>query len=357
MYGNEPKSMVKSLLKKIKLDTELSPKQLIGIKPNLVLAKQSESGATTDPELVSGVIEFLQEKGFSNIKIMESSWVGDKTTRAYKVCGYEKISQQYNVPLVDLKKDETVRFNFGDLSVEVAKSILAVDYLINMPVLKAHCQTKLTCALKNLKGCIPDSEKRRFHAQGLHKPIAYLNKIIKSNLVIVDGIIGDLTFEEGGNPVHMNRVIAGKDPVLVDSYACELLGFERSDVEYIGLAQNLGVGNGNLDTAKITEINKDSKPRKRQQPTEKVKQLARWIAEDSACSACYGSLIHALERLREKGKLHKLKNKLAIGQGYKNIPMEGIGIGMCTKEATRHVPGCPPKARDIVRALEDFLEQ
>ena len=33
---------------------------------------------------------------------------------------------------------------------------------------------------------------------GLHKPIAYLNKAIKQHLIIVDGIMGDLNFEEGG---------------------------------------------------------------------------------------------------------------------------------------------------------------
>ena len=43
---------------------------------------------------------------------------------------------------------------------------------------------------------------------GLHKPIACLNKAIKQDLIIVDGIMGDLNFEEGGNPVKMNRILA-----------------------------------------------------------------------------------------------------------------------------------------------------
>jgi hypothetical protein len=38
---------------------------------------------------------------------------------------------------------------------------------------------------------------------GLHKPIAYLNKLVKQNLIIVDGLNGDLNFEEGGNPIHV----------------------------------------------------------------------------------------------------------------------------------------------------------
>jgi len=355
MYGEHPKSMVKTILDRIEFPHSLSPGKLIGIKPNLVLAKPSETGATTDPRLVAGLIEFLQEKGYENIKILESSWVGDKTSRAFEVCGYQKISQQYNVPLVDLKKDEYITRRCNGLELKVCKSILEVDYLINVPVLKAHCQTKITCALKNLKGCIPDGEKRRFHTQGLHKPIACLNSIIKTDLVIVDGIIGDLTFEEGGNPVQMNRIIMGRDPVLVDSYASELLGFNRFAVEYISMAEKMRVGKGNVEDAKIYEINKDSKPEKILQPSEKIKHLARWIEEDNACSACYGSLIHSLERLREKGKLDKLKEKILIGQGYKGKPGGQIGVGECTKNATRHIPGCPPRAGDIVRGVERLI--
>ena len=37
----------------------------------------------------------------------------------------------------------------------ICDSALALDFLINDPVLKGHCQTKITCALKNMKGLIP----------------------------------------------------------------------------------------------------------------------------------------------------------------------------------------------------------
>jgi hypothetical protein len=45
--------------------------------------------------------------------------------------------------------------------------------------------------------------------------------------------MGDLDFEEGGNPVRMNRILAGSDPVLIDSYAAQLLGFEAEEIAYI----------------------------------------------------------------------------------------------------------------------------
>ena len=354
IYGDNPRQMVKALLEAIRPEEEIDKGALIGIKPNLVVAKPSSSGATTSPEIVAGLIEYLKSKGRDNIVIMESSWVGDRTSEAFRVCGYEELSRKYNVPLIDLQKDKYSEYEINGLGINICDHVKKVDYLINIPVLKGHCQTNMTCALKNMKGCIPNFEKRRFHAMGLHKPIAYLNKLIKHDLIIVDGMNGDLNFEEGGNPVRMNMIIAGKDPVLIDAYAAHLMGFGIDEVPYIAIAAGIGAGNADLAYADIVEINKDIVSRKLT-PSRRVQQLARHVVEDSACSACYGSLIHALERLDEKGLLKKPKDKIYIGQGYKNRRREGIGIGNCTSGFEKYVKGCPPKARDIVEYMESLI--
>jgi uncharacterized protein (DUF362 family) len=257
IYGDNPKQIVKELLEVIKPEEEIDKNSLIGIKPNLVVAKPSSSGATTSPEIVEGIIEYLKSKGYDKIVIMEGSWVGDRTSNAFKVCGYEDLSKKYNVPLIDLQKDNYKGYEINGLKINVCDYAAKVDYLINVPVLKGHCQTNMTCALKNMKGCIPNSEKRKFHTMGLHKPIAYLNKLIKQSLIIVDGMNGDLNFEEGGNPVQMNRLIAGKDPVLIDTYVAHLMGFSIEEVPYITMAEGIGAGTADLANAHIIELNKD----------------------------------------------------------------------------------------------------
>lgn len=355
IYGDNPKQIVKELLEVIKPEEEIDKNSLIGIKPNLVVAKPSSSGATTSPEIVEGIIEYLKSKGYDKIVIMEGSWVGDRTSNAFKVCGYENLSKKYNVPLIDLQKDNCKVYEINGLKINVCDCAAKVDYLINVPVLKGHCQTNMTCALKNMKGCIPNSEKRKFHTMGLHKPIAYLNKLIKQSLIIVDGMNGDLNFEEGGNPVQMNRIIAGKDPVLIDSYVAQLMGFSIEEVPYITMAESIGAGTADLANADIIELNKD-KGLRRLTPSRRVQQLSGYIVEDSSCSACYGSLIFALERLDEKGLLNKLKEKLYIGQNYKNKHFDGIGIGTCTSKFNKWVKGCPPNAKDIVEYLEGLYK-
>ena len=230
---------------------------------------------------------------------------------------------------------------------------MEADYLINLPVMKGHCQTVMTCALKNLKGCIPDSEKSRFHTIGLHKPIAYLNRILKQHLVIVDAIMGDLSFEEGGNPVEMNRIFCGTDPVLIDAYAAKLMGIDISEVPYIGIAQKLGVGSADLANAQIVELNRAKGEQASR--TDRVGELAKYIREKDACSACYANLVSALAALDDKKILGKLSQKINIGQGFRNVEINGIGIGKCAQNCRYHLKGCPPEKEDIITFIEKFL--
>ena len=342
------------LLDASELKTLVRKGMKVSLKPNMVVEKPPSMGATTHGEIVEGIIIYLKNLGVDNIEIIESSWVGGNTNRAYKICGYDILSKKYGVPLYDLKSDEMIKIKSGDYTFDVCRKAVETDFLINIPVLKAHCQTKFTCNLKNIKGCVSDSEKRRFHTIGLHRPIAYLNAVVKTHFCVVDGICGDLTFEEGGTPVTRNMIICGADPVLVDSYCCELIGYYADDIEYISLAQKLGIGKFYDSATKITELNKENKQKFTnfekiyKADRNAVERLAAYISEDMACSACYSSLIYALHRAgTPKGE------KINIGQGFKNKPGK-FGCGNCTNGCNKFVKGCPPKPTDIIRFLREI---
>jgi uncharacterized protein (DUF362 family) len=330
------------LLKASDLSKRVKPDMQVVLKPNMVLAKPPSDGATTHSEIVEAIIIYLQEIGVKNISIIESAWIGDNTERVYKVCGYDKLSEKYNVPLFDLKKDKTQIVNCGEFRFDICQKALNTDFLINIPVLKAHCQTTMTCCLKNLKGCIPDGEKRRFHTLGLHKPIAYLNKAIKTHFCVIDGICGDLTFEEGGNPVTNNMLIAGADPLLLDSYCAGLLGFKPSEIEYLNIAEKIEVGKIFDENTEIIELNSDKKP-VFNGSTGIAKNLSKYIDEDSACSACYSALIRGMY-------LSRVQKNIGIGQGFKGKNGK-IGCGNCTNKFEKFISGCPPKAVDVAEFL------
>ena len=81
--------------------------------------------------------------------------MGDNTQRAYELCGYNELSRRTGVPLYDLKRDDAVTYEVKGMKLSVCKRAAQSDFLINVPVLKAHCQTYFTCALKNLKASFP----------------------------------------------------------------------------------------------------------------------------------------------------------------------------------------------------------
>ncbi len=329
----------------------LSKDARIALKPNFVIPSPAAQGATAHPEIAEGILRYFYERGFYHLSIMESSWAGQRNTAdAFRACGFESVAKKYGAKFFDLKKDACVERTINGLSLRICrKPLMETDFLIDLPVLKAHCQTGMTCALKNLKGCIPDTEKRRFHQLGLIKPIACLAKALPVHLIVVDAICGDLTFEEGGHPVPMDRLIGGIDPVLVDSYGASLLGFGIEEIEYLSLAEELGVGSTEIENAIIHEHRLEAKTESIFLPADEARQLSKNVVADAACSVCYGSLIHALERLHNKGK--RPMQTICIGQGFRGSEGSGIGIGNCTRKFEMHLPGCPPTAKDMA----DFL--
>ena len=411
IYGKEYKEMTKRLLEAADLAALLPEKdKKIGIKPNLVSPSPAMYGGTTHPEVVAGIIEYLQERGYYNLMIAEGSWVGDRTSDSMEVCGYDRLARKYGVALRDAQKDSGRERDCGGMKLKVCSCVDEMDFLINVPVLKGHCQTKITCALKNMKGLIPNQEKRHFHAMGLHRPIAHLNAGIHQDFIVVDHICGDLDFEDGGNPVVCDCVMAARDPVLVDACVCRLLHYAVDEVPYIRMAEKLGVGCADLTQAELFECadrNEQSSELpeytdRNVQPSElpeyadrnassselpeyvgskvvsekdnwilkrcdirdmdeelplkrKIVELRDAVEEVESCSACYGYLIPALERLREEGLLSQLDTKICIGQGYQK-KSGTLGIGRCTSDFTYHVKGCPPTEEQIYEFLKAFIQ-
>ena len=346
-YGRDAAESAYAALAASDINAYLKRGMETAIKPNLVVPCPASAGATTHPGVVEGIIRYLKDFGITKLKIIESTSVGGSTKKAYKYCDYEEMAAKYGVPLIDLKDDGATTLRHGDMKIDVCNEALNADFLINAPVLKGHSQTRMTCCMKNLKGCVPDSEKRRFHSLGIHKPVAALNMLLKTGYCVVDGICGDLSFEEGGNPVEANRIIVGRNPLTVDSYCAELIGYRPDDIGYISYGKQMGVGEYySLESAPL-ELNAENKPLHAGGTGRIAEKYEAVIDEDAACSACYSSLVFALHKLKKPIS----GEKIHIGQGFKGKGGSGVGVGNCASGFATRAPGCPPKAADIIEML------
>ena len=354
-YGTDFKEMTKRLLVRADLASEIpAGAKKIGIKPNLVIPVPSSRGATTHSEVVAGVVEYLKENGYDDITIAEGSGAGEDTMLAFDVNGYTKIAETYGVRLMNTQEVPPFEAERAGIKLSVCGCVRDFDFLINVPVLKGHCQTKVTCALKNMKGLIPDSEKRRFHTIGLHRPIAALNTVIRQDFIVIDHICGDYDFEEGGRPVIRNCVMAAKDPVLMDSYVCSLLGYTADDVPYIRYAEAAGVGTADLGRLELVTVEGVSTDDDAPEVRERLLAVNYTVDEADSCSSCYGTLIPALDRLREEGLLEGFTGKIAIGQGHRGKTGK-VGVGDCTSGFDFCVHGCPPSEEDMYEGLKEYL--
>ena len=216
----------------------------VAIKPNMCYYWDYSTGQTTDPKFVAALIDVLRDqiRSDTDISIIESDASAMKCKHAFKLLGYEKLSQDYNVRLVNLSEDKNdpieIIVNNQRFSLRVPSTIRNADLKINVTKIKYSLEKiQITCALKNIFGCNPYPKKFRYHSK-LDETIVALNKAMKFNLCLVDGNV-----VSGIQPLRLGLVMASTDPVAIDAGAAKIAGANPKKIRYIQLAAKEGLGN------------------------------------------------------------------------------------------------------------------
>ncbi|MGQ9539301.1 MAG: DUF362 domain-containing protein [Candidatus Bathycorpusculaceae bacterium] len=230
---------------------KLSAEKLVLIKPNHINARHPSTGITTDGRVVEGIVKFLKEHGKNNVFIGEGSGFAD-TFEAFKVAGLDKVAEKWNVKLVDFNKDCFVEVYppnpLALKKVRVAKTALE-SIIVSVPKLKLHRLATVTLGLKNMMGAL--ASKGAMHNGHLNENIADLASILKPSLTVIDGIIAGEGHETSGNPVEMNLVVAGTDPVAVDAVGAAIMGVQPTEVKHLVLAEKKGLGTCRLEDIEV----------------------------------------------------------------------------------------------------------
>lgn len=245
----------KDILKKLK------GKKKILIKPNMVSVKHSL--AATSPEALKAVLDFLVEHTKAKIIIAEGSATED-THKGFKKLGYLEHLKNHRVKFIDLNKDkvgktiEITDVQGKPLKIGVAKTVLDADFIISVTKPKTHDTGVVTLSLKNLLvGSV--FEKWKIHqGKRFHWNLLEIAKVIKPALSIIDGTVS----MEGEGPAygeakHTCFAVAGLDPLAVDCFVTNLMGFELSHVGYLTLCKENKLGEGDL--SKIEVVGEDPK--------------------------------------------------------------------------------------------------
>jgi len=222
--------------------------QRIVVKPNMCCYSDYSTGITTDPKIIAELIDFLRENISSDVQIsiVESDASAVKFKYSSKILGYEKMSKEKNVKLVNLTEDsnEEVKVRVANHSYTflLPSTIKDADLFINLPKMKyMEGPPEISCALKNIYGCNPYPNKFKYHPY-LDEVIVGLNKIMKPDLCLVDGVI-----VRGKYTKKLGLIMASSDPEAIDSAAARIMGLNPKKIDHIVLAEKEGVGNMNFN--------------------------------------------------------------------------------------------------------------
>ena len=236
--------------------------QRVVIKPNMSFAKTPDFAASTHPLVVVAVAQACIEAGAREVLVL------DHTLQRAELClertGIRDACKQH-VPgvhvlaLQDRKFFREIRIPQGKVldRVEVLTDILDNAVLINVPVAKSHSATGVSLGLKGLMGLIWDRES--FHSQfNINQGIADLATVIKPQLTILDATRAMVSGGPGGpgDVKKPNLIIAGVDPVAVDSYGVGIVpwygqNFKGRQVEHLLEAHQRGLGKIDVEKLRI----------------------------------------------------------------------------------------------------------
>jgi len=248
--GTDPHDMVIRALRMVDANEAVPTEKPVLIKPNYINASHPSTGITTDSRVVEGIVAFLRQHDANEIIIGEGTGFGE-TFDAFKVAGVDLVAERWNLKMVDLNKDEFVEINPPNAvalkKVKVAKTALD-STIISVPKLKPHRMAGVTLSLKNMMGAM--TPKASMHSR-LSQRIVDLASVIRPSVALIDGIIAGEGHEMSGQPVEMNLVIAGTDPVAVDAVGAAVMGIPPEKVKHLRLAEETGLGTCRLERIEI----------------------------------------------------------------------------------------------------------
>jgi uncharacterized protein (DUF362 family) len=236
--------------------------QRVVLKPNMSFNNPPDRASTTHPLVVATVARACLEAGAHRVMVL------DYPLRKGELClersgildACKSIKGGVHVLVMEERKFyREIKVPRGKVldRVEVMNEVLDSDVLINLPQAKSHSATGVSLGIKGLMGVIWD--RGSFHSKyDIDQALADLATVIKPQLTIVDATRALVSGGPAGpgEVVKPGLIIAGVDPVAVDSYAVSVApwygqNFQGRQVKHLLLAHQRGLGKIDLAELKV----------------------------------------------------------------------------------------------------------
>lgn len=228
------------------------------LKPNLLARHEPGAAVTTHPAIVRAVIRELKKRGFTQITLADSPggpYAQGLMRALYKTSGLAAVCEEEGAELW-LETTGGARENPQGVLVHqfnLLTPVLEADFIINLPKIKTHMMTGMSCAVKNLFGCVPGLQKAEFHMRFPKKEnfgdmLVDLAQLVAPSLTVVDGVVGmEGDGPAGGKPRAIGVVLGGENLYTIDLAVCGIIGMAPSAVPYLSAAMARGICEAQAD--------------------------------------------------------------------------------------------------------------
>src|SRR5882724_12107344 len=224
----------------------ISRGDIVAVKPNIGWDRMPVHAANTNPLVVAEVVKLAFDAGAKEVVVTDASC--NEANRCFQRSGIWRAAHELGATVIlpAAHRFREIRMK-GDVLDQwpIYTPLVNADKVINVPIAKHHNLSKYTAAMKNWYGIL-GGRRNRLH-QNIDVSIADLATFMRPTLTIVDATRVLLrNGPQGGNiddAKDVHQVIASLDQVAADAYGCTLIGEHASNVKYLKLGHERGIGN------------------------------------------------------------------------------------------------------------------
>lgn len=247
---------IEACLEAIKAGEMIRHEDVVVITPNWVQQKGPETGIVVGPESLRAIIRFVRKREPRRVVVATGS-AQKETPAIMKTCGYEKVILEEDAEFIDLNEGPftAIPLSHGRVpQTKINKLFEEMTFLISFAQLKIHEEATVSAAIKNVALGWPPAAVHGFPKKdlGIHDDLHGFIRAMAEKLSIDLSIVSANPAMIGtgpgkGLPKHTGIVIAGTDPVAVDTIGARLLGFKPQAVHYLFDLGNRAVGETDID--------------------------------------------------------------------------------------------------------------
>ena len=234
------------------------------VRANACWAVKPDSGIAADPRVVEALMRLIRDETQpKEVVVADRSSIGADTAESFEVPGIKAAALRGGADrMLPLEQDHRVKVQVPDplvlfRPVYLSKTMLDADVLIYLPKMKVHKLTNISLTMKMNQGSLDWYDALRNHRSDMHQKMVDMLKVMRPHLSIVD-CLWPMQGQGPGSPFpedlikNFNVILAGKDPVAVDTVGSTLMGFEaRHEVPMLRAAEMKGLGVATLEEIEV----------------------------------------------------------------------------------------------------------